>query len=58
MVSHERLDHPAITLRQAGLWAIALLRGDDLVAVAIAGCPVSGELQSRGYLDERVPQQK
>jgi hypothetical protein len=59
MVSHDRLITRPITLRQArffvqehhrhhdkpqdGLWAIALLRGDDLVGVAIAERPVSGE---------------
>jgi hypothetical protein len=55
MVSHERLNHPAITLRQARsfvrehhlrhhkpqgrLWAMAVPRGDDLVGGAIAGRP-------------------
>lgn len=43
---HRHHDRP-----QGGLWALALLRGDDLVGVAVAGRPVSGELQRRGYLE-------
>lgn len=33
---------------QGGLWALALLRDDDLVGVAIAGRPVSRILQRQG----------
>lgn len=36
---------------QGGLWAIALMHGDDLVGVAIAGRPVSQVLQRRGYCE-------
>ena len=36
---------------QGGLWALALLRGDDLVGVAIAGRPVSRVLQRKGYCE-------
>jgi hypothetical protein len=43
---HRHHDKP-----QGGLWALALLRGHDLVGVVIAGRPVSGELQRRGYLE-------
>jgi hypothetical protein len=67
MSTEQRLDFRPITLRQArafvqeyhrhhdapqgGLFALALMRGDELVGVAIAGRPVSGELQRRGYLE-------
>lgn len=34
-----------------GVWAIALMRGDELVGVAIAGRPVNKYLQQRGYLE-------
>lgn len=43
---HRHSDPP-----QGGKWAIALMRGDDLVGVAIAGRPVSHILQRRGYLE-------
>lgn len=36
---------------QGGLWAIALLRGEELVGVAIAGRPVSRVLQRQGYCE-------
>jgi len=36
---------------QGGLWAIALLRGQELVGVAIAGRPVSPVLQRQGYCE-------
>lgn len=36
---------------QGGLFALALMRGPELVGVAIAGRPVSGELQRKGYLE-------
>jgi hypothetical protein len=34
-----------------GCWAIACMRGDELVGVAICGRPVSRVLQRRGYLE-------
>lgn len=34
-----------------GLWALALMRDDELVGVAIAGRPVSEVLQRRGYCE-------
>lgn len=34
-----------------GCWAIACMRGDELVGVAICGRPVSQVLQRRGYLE-------
>lgn len=34
-----------------GLWALALMRGDELVGVAIAGRPVSRMLQRKGYCE-------
>lgn len=34
-----------------GLWAIACMRGDELVGVAICGRPVSPVMQRRGYLE-------
>lgn len=36
---------------QGGLWAIALMRSDELVGVAIAGRPVSRVLQRRRYCE-------
>lgn len=36
---------------QGGLWALALMRGEELVGVAIAGRPVSRVLQRRGYCE-------
>lgn len=36
---------------QGGLWALALMRGDELVGAAIAGRPVSGYLQRLGYCE-------
>lgn len=63
----ERLHIRPVTLRQArsfvgdyhrhnekppgGKWAIALMRGDELVGVAICGRPVSGELQRQGFME-------
>jgi hypothetical protein len=44
--NHRHNDEP-----QGGKWAIALMRGDELVGVAICGRPVSGELQRRGYME-------
>lgn len=43
---HRHSDPP-----QGCKWAIALMRGDALVGVAIAGRPVSKVLQRRGYLE-------
>lgn len=43
---HRHSDPP-----QGGKWAIACMRGDELVGVAIAGRPVSKVLQRRGYLE-------
>jgi hypothetical protein len=34
-----------------GCWAIACLRGNELVGVAICGRPVNRHLQQRGYLE-------
>lgn len=34
-----------------GLWAIACMRDDELVGVAICGRPVSPVMQRRGYLE-------
>lgn len=34
-----------------GCWAIAAMRGDELVGVAICGRPVSPVMQRRGYLE-------
>jgi len=36
---------------QGGLWALALMRNDQLVGVAIAGRPVSRVLQRKGYCE-------
>jgi len=36
---------------QGGLWALALMRGAQLVGVAIAGRPVSRVLQRKGYCE-------
>jgi hypothetical protein len=36
---------------QGGLWALALMRDDQLVGVAIAGRPVSRVLQRKGYCE-------
>lgn len=43
---HRHSDPP-----QGGKWAIACMRGGELVGVAIAGRPVSRVLQRRGYLE-------
>ena len=44
---HHRHHH----MPQGGLWALALMRGDELVGVAIAGRPVSRLLQRDGYCE-------
>lgn len=43
---HRHSDPP-----RGGKFAIALMRGDDLVGVAIAGRPVSRVLQRAGYME-------
>lgn len=42
------LHHRHHGMPQGGLWALALMRGDELVGVAIAGRPVSRVLERRG----------
>jgi hypothetical protein len=44
---HHRHSRPVV----GGKWAIALMRGDELVGVAISGRPVSRVLQQRGYME-------
>lgn len=46
-----QLEHRHHDAAQGGLWALALLRGEELVGVAIAGRPVSAVLQRKGYCE-------
>lgn len=47
-VQEEHRTHDAA---QGGLWALALMRGEELVGVAIAGRPVSASFQAKGYCE-------
>lgn len=44
-------EHRTHNAAQGGLWALALMRGEELVGVAIAGRPVSASLQAKGYCE-------